>query len=425
MRVLAVRSVRVTLLCVVGLSVATATSGGAAGQVRAFGLGGLSSQVGQVSQVGHASYFGQVSQRTGTTTIASSAAPVRVEVDGPEVEVNTAAEQAFVFDGRAGQSVAIDANRSFSVRDPLDGEVDSDRLNVFELTDSGRYVVVANEGLNAPTTFRVSTVPSKPVVYQSVVGETVSFDTTLLSQQYARIALRGGQRYQASVVSANAGASFCISADRSLEPLVPCFASSRGEPTKVTFVLDADQTVLVWMRLLGEQKTGRSDSTTLAIEPVANDVVATTTTSSVVELDASIPQAVVVPAWGSPAERVVLSSPNRDNVAPWGDPWIDTEETGGSRVKVFAVPTVFTSEKPPFVTWRGTSLRANRQRVGVFRGEDTAVALPADAKPVSIRNQPWFASVASMNLEGGVRYAIHIVGRDLRPLNAVIREPNG
>lgn len=116
------------------------------------------------------------------------------------------------------------------------------------------------------------------------------------------------------------------------------------------------------------------------------------------------------------------------NVSPWGDPWIDREDGGSAgRLKVYAVPFTFNPANPPFVTWRGSTPPnpPNRQRVGVYRGEDTAVLVGTTGEPATVRNAPWFASIGSLNFEAGGRYVLQVAGKNIRPLSLAVRDPSG
>jgi hypothetical protein len=196
-----------------------------------------------------------------------------------------------------------------------------------------------------------------------------------------------------------------------------------------SFVLERDtEVVFTGTYQLDENQQPKLQSIRARIDVAPNDIVVDTSKSPLVKAEAKPVQGIVIPFWGSPAERAVLSSPVEDDVSAWGQPWIDTEDSGTERTKVFAVPVRFDPVRPPFVTWSGTDntdTRTNKRRFGVYRGEDTAVNVPTTGEPVVVRNLPWFAAVGSFTFEQGERYLVQLTGKNIQPLSLALRDPSG
>ncbi len=91
-----------------------------------------------------------------------------------------------------------------------------------------------------------------------------------------------------------------------------------------------------------------------------------------------------------------------------------------------AVPVVYGPSKSPFVTWRTTDpSKPNVQRFGVYRGEETATTIPITGEPTLVKNDPWFAAVASLKLTPGDRYVLQVTGTSIRPVSLALRDPSG
>ncbi len=352
-----------------------------------------------------------------------------VLVGGPRVDVATEQAAAFVFNGLAGQSIAIRSNRPWSLYDPLGQEISAGRTAAIGLTDTGRYLAVLQPGLTPPASVQVVVLDPAAIVTSGAVGQVVHFNLTELRQQYVRIPLRGGQRYRLAVPSGERS-SVCLSeADGRPGSQSFCVVSSGSAPadTARSFVLSRDTDILLEASSNDPFSTDPPLSVDAIVEEMANDVLITPSPSPVVDNAPKDGQSIVVPFWGDPSERAVLSSPNSAMVSAWGQPWIDREEGADGRTKVYAVPFTFDPAQPPFVTWSGSGdpEKPNRQRVGVYRGEDVAANLPTNGEPVTLRNVPWFASIGSMNFEAGGRYVVQVVGRNIRPLSLAVRDPSG
>lgn len=361
---------------------------------------------------------------------------VPLTVDGPPAAAATDQSASFVFTGSGGQTIAVTSDRPWVLQDP-EGTFVAENESTVALQTSGRYLIVVGPGLRSPATARVRTVDPNAIVTRGAVAQTFTFGSAEVREQYARISVRGGQRYRLSLPGAQEGVQLCAddwssTAARS----IGCVAgigtverarrpqSADGDPG-ITFVLAKEQDVIVRGNFPIE---GAPASLTGRIDEVANDVLIDTSKDPKVERTPGIWQRIVIPFWGSPAERAVLSSPTSSNVEPWGQPWIDREEDAAGRVKVFATPVVFAPTKPPFVAWSGpaqTNGTPNAQRFGVYRGEDSAVSVPATGEPVTIRNRAWFAAVGSLTLEAGARYALQITGTGIRPISLAVRDPSG
>lgn len=357
-------------------------------------------------------------------------------IDGPEASAFTEQAATFLFTGTAGQTIAIKAGRPWRLQDPNGATIASGESTV-ALQDSGRYLIIVDAGLRSPVNASVRTVDPNAVVVRGAVGQPVSFSSAEVRQQYARIPAKGGQRYRLSVPGGQEGVQFCAndwsataarpigcvggiaSIERERRPPSP-----DGDPG-VTFVLTKDQDVILTGSYPAENPpaiiTGRLDE-------IPNDLLIDTSKDPLVDRAPGLWQSIVIPFWGSPAERAVLSSPTSANVEPWGQPWIDREEDASGRLKVFAAPVVFSPTKPPFVSWTGpiqSDAKPNRQRFGVYRGEDTAASVPATGEPVTIRNRAWFAAIGSLTLDAGGRYALQITGTNIRPISLAVRDPSG
>ena len=357
-------------------------------------------------------------------------------VDGPEVSAATEQAASFVFTGTAGQTIAVSSSRPWRLQDP-DGTTIAENESTVALQSSGRYLVIVGPGLRPPVTAHVRTVDPTAIVTRTGAGQPFTFTAAGVGQQYARIPVRGGQRYRLSLPGAQEGVRLCANDWTSTnERSIGCVAGISADDRKgrpqtadgdpgLTFVLTRDQDVIVTGAFPG---TDPPATLTGRIDEVANDQVIDTSKVQLVDKAPGVWQRIVIPFWGSPAERAVLSSPTSANVEPWGQPWIDREEDASGRVKVFATPVVFASTKLPFVAWSGgerTDEKPNQQRFGVYRGEDTAATVPATGEAFTIRNRAWFAAVGSLTLEAGARYALQVTGTSIRPISLAVRDPSG
>lgn len=376
--------------------------------------------------VGTLTIFPEVGAQSPTPVASRSASsvPFDVKIDGGPTSLNTEQAAVFIVTATAGQSFAVNANRRWSVEDPLGRDIESAR--VVTAAASGRYLLYLEAGATAPATVTLTTVSPSPVITAVNPGFPITFRSTELREQQARVRLRAGQRYRLSIPKGQTGATICA-ADWS-NPFPVDYGCVSGSPNDeadpfVAFIgTDSSDAVVT-----GSFDTSRETYTATIFE-APNDEIVDVSKDPVVQRAPSPGQSLVIPFWGTPAQRGVVSSPVEANVAPWGQPWIDREVIGTDRVKVAATPVVFRPSLPPFVSWTGSivpNATPNAQRFGVYRGDDNAVAVPTDGNEVTVRNSPWFASIASMQLEPGARYALQIVGSNVRPLSLALRDPSG
>ena len=362
--------------------------------------------------------------QTPVASRSASSVPVDVKIDGGPTSLNTEQAAVFIFTAMAGQSFSVSANRPWSGEDPLGRAVENAR--VVTAPASGRYLLYLEAGATAPATVTLTTVSPSPIITTVNPGTPITFRSAELREQQARVRLRAGQRYRLSVPKGQTGATICAT-DWSNPSPIPygCLSGSpndEADPFVAFIANDATDAVVT-----GSFDAGR-ESFTATIAEAPNDEIVDVSKDPVVQRAPLPGQSLVIPFWGTPAQRAVVSSPIEANVAPWGQPWIDREVIGTDRVKVAATPVVFKPTLAPFVSWTGPATPnapANTQRFGVYRGEDNAVAVPTDGQEVTVRNSPWFASIASMQLEPGARYALQVVGSNVRPLSLALRDPSG
>jgi hypothetical protein len=298
----------------------------------------------------------------------------------------------FVFTATAGQTFAIDANRAWAGEDPLGRDVDGP---VVTAPSTGRYLLYLEPGATAPATVTLTTVNPNPIISSVAPGTAFTFNKGELREQQGRVRLRAGQRYRLSVPKGQSGATVCAQ-DWSNPQIAPygCVTGTKDDEADpfVAFIAnDATDAVVTTEFAAGTELT----SATATISEAPNDEIVDVSKDPIVDRAPLPGQSLVIPFWGTPAERAVISSPAEENVAPWGQAWIDREVIGADRVKVAATPVVFKPSNPPFVAWTGPTgpkAKPNTQRFGVYRGQDTAVAVPTDGKEVTVRNSAWFAS---------------------------------
>ncbi len=357
---------------------------------------------------------------------SASSVPFDVKIDGGPTSLNTEQSAVFIFIATAGQTFSVNANRPWSGEDPLGrGFGDSD---VITATSSGRYLLFLDAAATAPATVTLTTVSPSPIIITVNPGNPMTFRSSELRDQQGRVRLKAGQRYRLSVPKGQTDATFCAG-DWS-GPAITSYGcvsgSTRDEADPFVAFIANDSTDAVVTANLDSTRGPLTATATISEAP--NDEILDVSKDPIVQRAPLPGQSLVVPFWGTPAERAVVSSPVEANVAPWGQPWIDREVIGTDRVKVAATPVVFKPTFAPFVSWTGPTApnsAPNTQRFGVYRGEDNAVAVTTDGKEVTVRNSPWFASIASMQLEPGARYALQIIGNNVRPLSLALRDPSG
>lgn len=132
-----------------------------------------------------------------------------LSIGGPRVDTNTEQPAAFVFTGLAGQSIAIRANRPWSLYDPLGVRVDADQTTATNLIDTGRYLLLLEAGLTPPASVKIFPVDPAALVLPATVGQPITFDLQEPRAQYARLSLGGGRRYRL-VVPSGQKATVCV-----------------------------------------------------------------------------------------------------------------------------------------------------------------------------------------------------------------------
>jgi hypothetical protein len=376
------------------------------------------------------------------------APPVKTTIAGPAVSINTEKAVSLYFTGAAGQTITVNANRPWQLEDPLGRRVGNSGMIV--LQDTGTYVLNLGPGLRSPATAEVRTGDPSSVIVKSTVGDLFSMNTGELRPQLIRVPVRGGHRYRLTVPGSQDGTKFCaqdwtsanteeLGCATGVDPkdkpddMTPEEFETRSSKT---FVPTSDQEIT----LLGSYAVDTSEadprptpaSISARITEVPNDVVADLAAGPIVNRAAENDQSVVVPFWGNPSERGVISSPVESEAQVWGDPWIDRETVAAAgsatALKVFATPVVFDPQRPPFVSWSGNvgdKPEARTKRYGVYRGEDSVITVPTTGEPVMLKNLPWFAAVASMTFEPGDRYVVQVTGKNIRPLGLALRDPSG
>jgi hypothetical protein len=351
-----------------------------------------------------------------------------IVINGPVVGINTEQATAAVFVGSPGQTISIRSNRSWVLQDPRGEQIGGNDVGSIRLTQAGRYLIQLAAGLKPPAQVVVSSVDPSAIVTSMTLSTPITFKPGELRTQLGRLAVSGGQRYRLVMAPGQSGGSVCVSErERAVfQNEVACAsgiqAATANQPrTEVTFALDHDATLIV-------EPTGfPSDAAgvypvTAAIELAENDIIGDVKTNPILETAPKLNQSIVIPFWGSPGQRAVISSPDEASVQQWGDPWIDKEGT----TKVSAVPVVYSPAKPPFVSWRTTDpSQPNTRRFGVYRGEETATAIPTTGDPVLVKNEPWFAAVGSLKLTPGDRYVLQVTGTSIRPVSLALRDPSG
>jgi hypothetical protein len=371
---------------------------------------------------------------------ANEAKTAGLTIDGPEVSADTERDAAFSFAATAGQSIRVVANREWSLAGPIGESIaggSKDDSEVITLTDSGRYLLQLKPGVFAPASVKVVTGDPTTITINGTIGQEITFDNNQERQQMAKVQITGGQRYRLVVLPSDDVETHSICADDQnfgrLRSSLACVSQSRYDESSQNFVADRDLVLT-----LNPSVSGRfTGSLRARIELAPNDILADTTTNAVVDTEAKPGQSIVIPFWGTPAGKAMVSSPDVNNVTPWGEPWIDRERTGSPAApdsptqKVFAVPVVFDPAKTPSLSWFGRKLNAgetaevNRRRFGVYRGEDAAAKIPTTGEPIVLRNKPWFASVGSLEFGEGERYAIQVTGTKIRPVSLALRDPSG
>jgi hypothetical protein len=376
------------------------------------------------------------------------APPVKTTIAGPAVSINTEKAASMYFAGAAGQTITVNSNRPWQLEDPLGRRVGNSGMIV--LQDTGTYVLNLGPGLRAPATAEIRTGDPSSVIVKGKVGEQFSMNTSELRPQLIRVPVRGGQRYRLTVPGSQGGTRFCaqdwtsanteeLACATGVHPKDKPDALTQEEfelRSSSTFVPTSDQEITVLGSYEGDasERDARPTPASISarITEISNDVVADLSAGPIVNRSAESDQSVVVPFWGNPSERGVISSPVESEAQVWGDPWIDREtevEAGSTNgLKVFATPVIFDPQRPPFVSWSGyvgDKPEARTKRYGVYRGEDSVISVPTTGEPVTIKNLPWFAAVASMTLEPGDRYVIQVTGKNIRPLGLALRDPSG
>ncbi len=361
---------------------------------------------------------------------SNNVAAVPVVVNGPQLQINTEQRAVATFSANAGQTVVIRSNRPWSLDDPFGENSAGSNFGFIKLTATGKYLVNMDAALQAPATLSVRTIDSNTttIVIPLSIGQVATFNADDVRQQIARVRLIGGQRYRLVMPDSQRGGSVCASEREQVvfENTIACVFGSinpslRQPEYEKTFALDHDATVELQATDFASDN-GVALPLRAAIQIADNDLIADTSTNPIVESAPGFDQSIVIPFWGSPAQRAVISSPAEALVAPWGDPWIDKEDG----VKVAAVPVVYAPTKPPFVAWQTSDkTKPEVRRYGIYRGEDNAVSVPATGEQVLIRNQPWFAAVGSMKLNPGDRYILQVTGTSIRPVSLGLRDPSG
>jgi hypothetical protein len=363
-----------------------------------------------------------------------------VTIDGPEASVDTERGAPFYFTATAGQSIRVVANRTWSLSGPIGEEIASGPENdseVITLTDSGRYLLLLDQAVFAPASVKVISGDPTTINIPGVVGQEIAFDNNQVRRQVAKVDVIGGQRYRLVTLPSDdlTTHSICVN-DQTYGRIgnsLACVTQTRFAENSETFVTSRDLSLTLNPSVYG-RFTG---SLRARIELAPNDILADTRTNAVVDTEAKPGQSIVIPFWGTPAERAMVSSPDENNVSAWGQSWIDRERTGSPAAadsptqKVFAVPVQFDPAQTPFLSWNGRKLNdgetgeVNRRRFGVYRGEDSATKIPTTGEPIVLRNKPWFASVGSLEFGEGERYALQITGTKIRPMSVALRDPSG
>jgi hypothetical protein len=363
-----------------------------------------------------------------------------VNIDGPEASVNTERGAPFHFSATAGQSIRVLANRSWSLSGPIGEQIVSGTENeseVITLTDSGRYLLLLDQAVFAPASVKVVSGDPTTITIPGVVGQEIAFDNNQVRHQVAKVDVTGGQRYRLVTLPSDDQTvhSICVNDQNfgRIRNSLACVAQNRYTENSQTFVTSRDLSLTLNPSVYG-RFTG---SLRARIELAPNDILADTRTNAVVDTEAKPGQSIVIPFWGTPAERAMVSSPDENNVSAWGQSWIDRERTGSPSAadsptqKVFAVPVQFDPAQTPFLSWNGRKLNdgetgvVNRRRFGVYRGEDSATKIPTTGEPIVLRNKPWFASVGALEFGEGERYALQITGTKIRPMSVALRDPSG
>ncbi len=363
-----------------------------------------------------------------------------VSIDGPEATVDTERGAPFYFSGIAGQSIRVESNRDWSLSGPIGQAIYAGSTNdseVFTLTDSGRYLLLLQPGVFAPASVKIVTGDPTAVTIRGAVGQELTFDNNQVRRQMAKVDVIGGQRYRLVVLPSDDEVTHSVcAADRNFgrqRQSLACVSQSRYTESSASFVTDRDLELTINPNVNGRF----SGSLRTRIELAPNDVLADTATNAVVDTEAKIGQSIVIPFWGTPAGKAMVSSPDVKNVTAWGEPWIDRERTGSPASaesptqKVFAVPVVFDPARIPFLSWTGRALsigetsEVNKRRFGVYRGEDAAAKIPTTGEPIVLKNKPWFASVGSLEFGEGERYALQVTGTKIRPVSLALRDPSG
>jgi hypothetical protein len=363
-----------------------------------------------------------------------------VAIDGPEASVDTERGAPFYFTATAGQSIRVVANRTWSLSGPIGEEIASGPENdseVITLTDSGRYLLVLDQAVYAPASVKLISGDPTTVTIPGAVGQEIAFDNNQVRRQVGKVDVIGGQRYRLVTLPSDDATthSICVN-DQTygrIRNSLACVTQNRYAENSESFVTSRDLSLTLNPSVYG-RFTG---SLRARIELAPNDILADTRTNAVVDTEAKPGQSIVIPFWGTPAERAMVSSPDENNVSAWGQSWIDRERTGSPAApdsptqKVFAVPVQFDPAQTPFLSWNGRKLNdgetgeVNRRRFGVYRGEDSATKIPTTGEPIVLRNKPWFASVGSLEFGEGERYALQITGTKIRPMSVALRDPSG
>ena len=363
-----------------------------------------------------------------------------IAIDGPELSVEAERGAPFYFSATAGQSIRVLSNRDWVLSGPIGGSVAAGTENdseVITLTDSGRYLLQLGPGVFASASVKVVTGDPTTVTIASSVGQTITFDSNQSQRQVAKVAVTGGQRYRLVVLQSEDPVthSVCINDQNfgRIRNALTCVSQNRYTESGANFVTAGDMVLT-----LNPSVSGRFiGSLSARVDLAPNDILADTTTNAVVDTGAKPGQSIVIPFWGSPASKAMVSSPDVNNVVAWGEPWIDRERTGSPSAadsptqKVFAVPVVFDPAKTPFLSWTGRALNpgetaeVNKRRFGVYRGEDGATKIPTTGEPIVLKNKPWFASVGSLEFGEGERYALQVTGTKIRPMSLAVCDPSG
>ncbi len=245
-----------------------------------------------------------------------------VTVNGPAIAIPTEQPTAATFAASAGETVAIRSNRPWSLQDPTGRFLGSNRVGSVLLPRTGRYVIVLEAGLQPPAQVSVRTVDSNALVTPMTLGAPITFQPTELRSQIGRVAVKGGQRYRIVMQPNQAGGEVCVTEqERTVNAVLVGCAQGIGSPNgsepraEVPFALDHDAVVSMFPVGYPTDAAG-TYPVIAAIEEAPNDIIADVSTNPIIEAAPGWNQNIVVPFWGNPAQRAVISSPNESAVLP-------------------------------------------------------------------------------------------------------------